>query len=297
MALLSADSPDLNSLTANYGIELLWHPSLSNKTSKQIEETIQAILADKEPLDILCIEGSLVTGPKGSGLYDSHKGKPKIDIARRLAEKANVVVAIGTCASFGGIHAAPPNPTDCTGMQFDKANPGGALSADWRSRSGLPVINLAGCPVHPNTMTQTLAILAEDQPIDLDALNRPSEYFETTVHQGCTRNEYHEYDIEDHEPGGRGCMFFDLGCQGPVTQAPCNKDLWNGRSSKTRAGVPCVGCTAPVFPRDADLFSTPKLGDIPAKLPLGVERADYMAYKNLARAAAPERLVQRKMKP
>ena len=92
-------------------------------------------------------------------------------------------------------------------------------------------------------------------------------------------------------------MFFSLGCRGPQTVAPCNTELWNGHSSKTRAGVPCFGCTSPSFPPDGDLFSTPRIGAIPKFLPLGVVRAKYMAYKNLARAAAPERVVNREMEP
>jgi hydrogenase small subunit len=117
------------------------------------------------------------------------------------------------------------------------------------------------------------------------------------VHQGCTRNEYHEYDIEEHQPGGRACLFFNLGCQGPLTRAVCNSDLWNGVSSKTRAGVPCFGCTSPDFPRDNDLFRTEKIGEVPLRLPLGVERPRYMAYKNLARAAAPQRVRDKEMEP
>ena len=73
--------------------------------------------------------------------------------------------------------------------------------------------------------------------------------------------------------------------------------LRNNRSSKTRAGVPCFGCTSPTFPRDGDLFRTEKLGHIPLKLPLGVQRAHYMAYKDLAQAAAPDRLIRREMEP
>lgn len=160
-----------------------------------------------------------------------------------------------------------------------------------------PVINLAGCPTHPTTITRSLALLAEDQPLELDALNRPRAFYGSTVHQGCTRNEYHEYDLEETEFGGRGCLFFNLGCQGPGTLANCNSELWNRRSSKPRAGVPCFGCTSPDFPRDGDLFRTEKLGAVPVKLPLGVSRAHYLAYKNLAHAAAPKRVKNREMEP
>jgi Ni,Fe-hydrogenase I small subunit len=190
----------------------------------------------------------------------------------------------------------PPRPIlDCIGLQFDKKVPGGLLPAEWRSRKGLPVINISGCPAHPNAMTKTLAMLISGLPVELDPLNRPRAFFNTLVHQGCTRVEYHEYDVEDTEFGNKGCSFFNLGCQGPMTMAVCNTELWNGRSSKTRAGVPCFGCTSPDFPVDHGLFRTEKIGEIPVRLPLGVERANYMAYKSLAHEAAPLRVLNKTM--
>lgn len=295
MSLLNADSPSVERLVSNGSLDILWHPSLTAKPAGALGELIAAIEAGTQSLDILCVEGSLITGPYGTGMFDSYRGRPKIEIARALAQRARHVVAVGTCSAFGGIPAAPPNPTDCVGLQFDRERPGGMLPPEWRSSSGYPVINLAGCPVHPNTITRSLAQLAQDQPLELDFLNRPRAFFSSTVHQGCTRNEYHEYDIEEKDFGGRGCLFFNLGCQGPNTLANCNSDLWNRRSSKTRAGVPCFGCTSPGFPRDGDLFRTEKIGAVPVALPLGVSRAHYMAYKNLAHAATPLRIKNRDM--
>lgn len=248
LAILNAGSPSLELLLDTYGIELLWHPSLSHASMKRHDALLDRIAGGAQELGILCVEGSIATAPRGTGLYDSYKGRARMEIARDLAQQAGVVVAMGTCASFGGVHAANPNPSDCMGLQFNRAKPGGLLPPEWRSRAGLPVINAAGCPAHPHAMTQTLAALAAGMPLELDALNRPRAFFNTLVHQGCTRNEYHEYDIEETEPGGRACLFFNLGCQGPLTQAVCNSDLWNDTSSKTRAGVPCFGCTAPTFP-------------------------------------------------
>jgi hydrogenase small subunit len=295
LAILEARSPSLEQLVGEHGIDLLWHPSLSHQPARAFDRLLAAIEAGEQRLDILCVEGSIVHAPRGTGLYDSYHGRAKSDIARALAERAGAVVAMGTCAAFGGVHAAPPNPGDCTGLQFTQSSPGGLLPADWTAASGLPVINIAGCPAHPHAMTQTLAWLASGLPMELDGLNRPAAHFASVVHQGCTRNEYHEYDVEETEPGGRGCMFFNLGCKGPMTQAVCNVDLWNGVSSKTRAGVPCFGCTAPNFPRDGDLFVTEKVGPVPVALPLGVERPRYLAYKNLARLAAPQRVRDKRM--
>jgi len=295
MAILSAGSPDFASLFADHGIDLLWHPSLSHTGTQG--QALDRVLTGETDLTYLCVEGSIVTGPRGTGLYDTHRGTPKMEIVRRLAERARYVIAMGTCSAFGGVHAAPPNPTDATGLQFHKEEPGGLFPPEWRSAGGLPVINCAGCPCHPDTMVQTLLMLHIGLPLPLDALNRPKAFFSTMVHQGCTRNEYHEHHIEETELGGKGCLYFNLGCQGPMTHAVCNSSLWQGRSSKTRAGVPCFGCTSPAFPQDGDLFRTEKLGEVPVELPLGVDRPRYMAYKRLARSAAPKRLVDREMEP
>ena len=296
MSLLTADSPSLESLVSSGDLEILWHPSLSPEPASHLAELIARIEAGQQQLDILCVEGSLISGPYGTGMFDSFRKRPKIEIVHALAERAETVIAVGSCSAFGGVPAAPPNPTDCTGMQYLREDPqGGLLPPDWRARGGLPVINLSGCPTHPHTITRTLAMLVQGLPLELDALNRPTAFYNTMVHQGCTRNEYHEYDVEDTELGGPACLYFNLGCQGPNTMANCNTDLWNGRSSKTRVGVPCFGCTNPAFPRNEDLFATPKMGSIPVTLPLGVSRGHYMAYKNLAQAAAPLRVKNKKM--
>ncbi|MET0100181.1 MAG: NADH:ubiquinone oxidoreductase [Sedimenticola sp.] len=297
LAILSAASPSLEQLFDYHDVELLWHPSFSHASRRQYDDLLQRILSGEQPLDILCIEGSIVTAPNGTGLNDSYQGKAKMVMVQELAARAGCLVAVGTCAAYGGVHAAPPNPSDCVGLQFDQASPGGLFEADWRSARGMPVINLAGCPAHPHTMTQTIAALAAGEVLELDHLQRPKTFFSTIVHQGCTRNEYHEYDIEETEVGGKACMFFNMGCQGPMTAAICNSDLWNGRSSKTRAGVPCFGCTSPDFPKTQSLFDTEKVGEVPVILPAGVDRAKFMAYKGLAHAAAPERVKKREMEP
>jgi hydrogenase small subunit len=294
---LNAESPNLIEALDAYQVQVLWHPSLSLESPRELEKIIARIEADEQELTVLAIEGSILLGPDGTGMFDSFHGRPKKDIVAALAEKAHVVVAMGTCAAFGGVPASGENPTDAVGLQFLRDdNEGGLFERAWRSKAGLPVINVSGCPAHPNTMLQTLIWALTGITLELDQLNRPLEFFSTLVHQGCTRNEYHEFDVEEHKLGGAGCLYFNLGCEGPNTSATCNSILWNNQSSKTRAGVPCFACTAPSFPKQGNLFQTEKLGDVPVVLPLGVNRAAYMSYKGLARAAAPTRLVERKTK-
>ena len=291
MAILCAEKPSLDEALLRYDVELLWHPSLSALSPDGLLKMVEDICADRKELTVLCVEGAIATGPDGTGMFDAMHGTPKMKIIERLAAHAEIVVAMGTCAGFGGVTAAGPNPSDSVGLQFSGSNgSGGLLPAEWRSRAGLPVVNLAGCPAHPSVMVRSLIAMLLKAPVQLDPLNRPTAYFSVPVHRGCTRNEHHEFNVEEQAPGGDACLFINLGCQGPTTQAICNIELWNGESSKTRAGNPCIGCTAPNFPNEGDLLRTEKIGPIPRKLPLGVDRSKYMAYKGLAKAAAPERL-------
>jgi hydrogenase small subunit len=182
---------------------------------------------------------------------------------------------------------------EATGLQFLKWDKGGFLGEDFTSAGELPVINLPGCPCHCDTVTGVLSALAAGEQVRLNELNMPVEHYGMMVHQGCTRNEYHEYRVEENHFGEKGCLFFHMGCHGPLAYGPCNRTLWNRRSSKTRVGVPCFGCTRPDFPQPYPFFQTRNIEGIPLELPDGVDRAHYLAYKGMA-AAAPQRLKDRK---
>ncbi len=292
VSLLSAESPDLLELLHLLDIRVLWHPSFSNHTPDEHQAVLHDILSDRQPLDLLCIEGTIIRGPGGTGMYDVAGGRPKQDLVARLARQARFVVAVGTCASFGGIGA--DGAVEACGVQFLKSQKGGFLGVDFTARSGLPVINLPGCPAHCEVVSSTLTALVGGAAIPLSEFNTPLAWYGLLVHQGCTRNEYHEYRVEDQGFGEKGCLFFHMGCHGPLAYGPCNKVLWNRRSSKTRVGVPCFGCTRPDFPQPYPFFHTRNIEGIPRQLPDGVDRAHYMAYKGMAAAAAPLRLKDRK---
>ena len=136
------------------------------------------------------------------------------------------------------------------------------------SRSGLPVINLPGCPCHGEVLAGTLSTLVQGGSLTLGRHSTPDEWYGMLVHQGCVRNEYHEFRVEERDFGEKGCLFFYLGCRGPLSHGPCNKLLWNRRSSKTRVGVPCVGCTEPEFPQSHPFFKTQAIADVPLELPM-----------------------------
>lgn len=291
MALLGLESPDLLELLRGLGVEVLWHPSLSNGSPARYRALLGALLSGEQPLDILCVEGSVLRGPGGTGMYDTFEGRPKKDLVAGLARRAGHVVAVGTCASFGGVGAE--GETEATGLQFLKRQKGGFLGEGFTSAAGLPVINLPGCASHGEVVGGALAAVCSGVALELNEYHMPLEWYGRFVHQGCVRNEYHEYRVEEHNFGEKGCLFFYLGCRGPLTHGPCNKVLWGRRSSKTRVGVPCVGCTEPDFPQPYPFFETRNIAEIPIELPTGVDRAHYLAYTGMAAAAAPQRLKAR----
>ena len=292
MALLNANSPSITEAGLSAGVHLLWHPVFSALSPHEYSELVASLLEEKTALDVLCVEGSVLTGPDGSGLYARHNDGSKAELIKELAMKARFVFAIGTCAAFGGIQRI--SEMQGQGLQFNGRTPGGFLGSDFRARSGYPVINLPGCPAHPSVVIGTISAFLAGVDLELNDYNSPLEYFSTLVHQGCTRNEYHEFQIEDTDFGQNGCMFFHMGCHGPLSHGPCNKFLWNNRNCKTRNGTPCVGCTEPDFPQEERFFATPSIVGLPVRLPDGVDRPYYLAYKGIAAAAAPERLRRRK---
>ncbi len=291
-SLFNSESPDIAEFFDLLDIRVLYHPAISRMGFQELGELHRELVQGDLALDILCIEGFILRGPGGTGLYDQTFDEPKKDLAAALAKKARYIVAVGTCASFGGFGA--DGEVEGTGVQFRQFDKGGFLGAGFVSVGGLPVINLPGCPCHSDILTGTLSALVTGAPLELTGQNTPQEWYGIMVHQGCTRNEYHEYRVEEKKFGERGCLFFHLGCHGPLVTGACNKLLWNRRSSKTRVGVPCFGCTRPDFPQQYPFFETRNIEGIPIELPDGVGRAHYMAYKGMAAAAAPKRLKTRK---
>jgi hydrogenase small subunit len=292
MSLLNLESPDLTEVLGLLGIDVLWHPSLSNLSAAKHLELVEDLSSGGKPLDFLVVEGAVIRGPGGTGMFDTVGRRPRKEIVAALARRARFVIAAGTCASFGGVSAS--GEVEATGLQFHREQKGGFLGGEFTSGSGLPVVNLPGCPCHCEALVGALSALTTGQALELDDFQAPKDWYGIQIHQGCMRNEYHEYRVEDDDFGKRGCLFFHLGCQGPLTHGPCNKLLWSRRSSKTRVGVPCTGCTRPDFPQPNPFFRTRNIAGIPLDLPEGVDRAHYMAYKGMAAAAAPQRLIDRK---
>jgi hydrogenase small subunit len=203
---------------------------------------------------LLVVEGSIPNERiKSEGYWaaignDPHTGQPItlntwID---RLAPKAWAVVAAGTCATYGGIHAMEGNPTGCMGLAD-------YLGWNWRSKAGIPVVNVPGCPVQPDNMTETLLYLLYHAAglapmIPLDDKLRPTWLFGKTVHEGCDRAGYYEQADFAREYGSPKCLV-RLGCWGPVVNCNVTKRGWmDGIGGCPNVGGICIACTMPGFP-------------------------------------------------
>src|SRR6185312_8789553 len=141
----------------------------------------------------------------------------------RLAPRAFAIVAAGTCAAYGGIHAMAGNPTGCMGLAD-------YLGWGFRTKTGLPVVNVPGCPVQPDNMTETLLYLLYQAAglapmIPLDEQLRPTWLFGKTVHEGCDRAGYYEQADFAHEYGSPKCLV-KIGCWGPVVNCNVTKRGW-----------------------------------------------------------------------
>lgn len=294
MSFLNAEQPSVCDLVTDFGIRILWHPSLGLELGDQVRALLRSVIAGEVALDILVFEGTVIQAPDGTGEWNRFAGRPMKDWVRELTSVANYVIAIGDCASWGGIPATAPNPTDSVGLQFLKRNYGGFLGAEFRSRAGLPVINIPGCPAHPDWITQVVVAVATGRAAELtlDELHRPKTFFSSFTQTGCTRNMHFAYKVSATEFGQRkGCLYYDLGCRGPMTHSPCNRILWNRQSSKTRAGMPCLGCTEPEFPHydlaPGTVFKTQTLRGMPKDLPEGIDKPAYIKLTTAAKAASP----------
>jgi len=164
----------------------------------------------------------------------------------RLAPKAWAVLAVGTCATYGGIHAMAGNPTGAMGVPD-------FLGWDFRSKAGNPIVCVPGCPIHPDNLSETILYLlyqaaGQAPTIPLDEALRPSWLFGATVHEGCDRAGYYEQGDFATEYGSHKCIV-KLGCWGPVVKCNVPKRGWvGGVGGCPNVGGICIGCTMPGFP-------------------------------------------------
>ena len=258
IAMTAATQPSIEELVngAFPGVPIarLHNPVLARENGDAFMERFhRATRGEIDPF-ILVIEGSIPNEANKSEGYwagfgtDGPMGQPILtcDWIDRLAPHAWAVVAVGTCATYGGIHAMAGNPTGCMGLPD-------YLGWGWKSRAGVPIVCIPGCPVQPDNCTQTLLYLLQQVAgkapmIQLDDALRPAFLFPQTVHEGCDRGGYYEQADFAAEYGSSRCIV-KIGCWGPVVVCNVPKRGWmNGLGGCPNVGGICIGCTMPGFP-------------------------------------------------
>lgn len=220
-------------------IDLVYHPVLMFAAG---ETAVAAAYEAKSAKYILVVEGGVPTLFNGAtGFAWTYKGKEVTikDAVVDFSAKAAAIVAVGSCAAFGGVSAAGPNP-------------GGVVPVS--KAVSQSVINVPGCPTHPSWLVWTLAKLLINEPIALDGKGRPAQLYggNQRIHDNCPR-------LNSGYASGYGvdqrCLLM-RGCNGPKTYSPCPSTKWNnGVNWCVDANSPCLGCTEPTFPNAGDFYN------------------------------------------
>jgi hydrogenase small subunit len=258
VAMTGATQPSLEDLVqgALPGIPrmLFRNPLLAYETGETFVQHFALAAAGQRPPFILVVEGSIPNEAINAEGYwatfgtDTHTGQPITTCSwiDRLAPQAWAVVAMGTCSSYGGIHAMQGNPTGCMGLPD-------YLGWQWKSRAGIPIVCVPGCPTPPDNITSTLLYLLSQMVgrapmIPLDSVLRPTWLYGQTTHEGCDRGGYYEQGEFADAYGGSQCIV-KLGCWGPVVHCNVGKRGWmGGLGGCPNVGGICIGCTMPGFP-------------------------------------------------
>jgi len=199
---------------------------------------------------LLIVDGSIPTGNEG---YGTIAGVSNLEMLKEAAAGCAAVVAIGSCAAFGGIPQANPNPTGAV-----------AVSDVVKDK---PIINISGCPPIPVVITGTLVqYLTFGKIPELDALGRPKAFYGQNIHDRCYRRPFYERgqfaESFDDEGAKKGWCLFKLGCKGPVTYNACATTKWNnGTSFPIEAGHGCIGCAEPRFWDKGGFYQPLSAGD------------------------------------
>ena len=229
-------------------VSLKFHTTVMAGQGEPVLSVTRDTAAKKPGGYILVVDGSIPTAEDGlyctlgeiDGVHVTMK-----DLTKELAKDALCVIAMGTCAAFGGIPKGSPNPT------------GAKSVSDFFKEEAIdkPLINLPGCPPHPDWMVGTIAsVLLKGLPKadELDEKKRPLAFYGPLIHDNCPRRAYFDAGRFARQPSEPGCLY-EIGCKGPYTYADCPIRHWNnGVNWCIGAGAQCIGCVEPDF---IDLYS------------------------------------------
>ncbi len=233
-SLLRPSHPTLEHLILDL-ISLDYHETLNAGAGHQAEEAMQRSIMENAGKFILVIEGAIPV--KDGGIYCKVGGRPFVDIVKETAEKAGAIVAIGSCASWGGVQSADPNPTGAKGAP--------------EVLKGHTVVTIPGCPPNAyNFLSTVLHYLTFGKLPTLDNKARPKFAYGKLIHENCERRPHfdagqfaQEFGDEGHR---KGYCLYKLGCKGPQTHANCPALLFCDVGSgawPVGTGHPCFGCT------------------------------------------------------
>jgi len=232
-AVLRTVNPFIDELILDT-ISLDYHETIMAAAGEAAEDALHKAVASPEGF-VLVVEGGVPM--KDDGIYGMVGGKTMISILKEIAPKAKAIIAMGTCACFGGVQAAKPNPT-------------GAVSVS-KALERKDVINIAGCPPNPINFVGAVVLFLKGEKIELDANGRPKAFFGKSVHDQCERSKFFDEGkfakSFDSEEAKKGWCLYELGCRGPETYNNCPKALFNQTNWPVKAGHPCIGCSEPDF--------------------------------------------------
>lgn len=216
-------------------ISVEYHETIMAAAGHQAEKSLHDAVKKYEGKFVCIVEGSIAT--KYNGAYGKVGGRTFLEIAKDVIPKAAAVITMGTCAAYGGIPAAAPNPGGYKGVT---------------DAIGVKTINIAGCPPNPLNLIGTVLKYLKGEKITLDDKGRPTFAFGESVHDKCPRLKHFENEefVEsfDSEEARKGYCLYKMGCKGPDTYNNCPTAKFNGGTSfPIQAGHPCIGCSEPGF--------------------------------------------------
>jgi hydrogenase small subunit len=250
-SLTRSDGPTLERLVFD-AVSLDYHHTLQAASGEAAEAARASAIRDNWGQYIVLVDGAIPLGNPG---FSTIAGVSNVDMLLETVMGAAAVVAIGSCAAFGGIPKAYPNPT-------------GAVSVGQLIQEK-PVINVSGCPPIPVVITGILAHLLTFGTIpDLDPRGRPVAFFGETIHDRCYRRPFYEKGLFaesfDDEGAKQGWCLYRLGCKGPVTYNACAVTKWNaGISYPIQSGHGCIGCSEPDFWDKGGFYEALARGRVP----------------------------------
>jgi hydrogenase small subunit len=234
ISMLQASHPSPVAMITRYS-KLSYHTDLSAASGRMAMDIIENTITGKAGDYFLALEGSIPSKMPDACMIGE---KTLQEILLQAGKTTKAAIAVGSCATNGGVPGAEGNETGAVSLRtLFNAN-----------HIGKMVINIPGCPVHPDWIWQTVIHIAEAGMPELDRkFNRPTRFFGKSLHENCPRYHFYQEEIFAKNVGEEGCLF-KIGCMGPITNADCPTRWWNnGTTWCIDANAPCIGCASMTF--------------------------------------------------